>query len=75
MPFKLTVCGLSGALSVIESDPIIEPAFVGLKVTLIVQLFPGLTVDPQLFVCVNEPVAAIFVMLRIPRPVFESMTV
>jgi hypothetical protein len=46
---NLTVCGLSGALSAIESEPVIEPAFVGLKVTVIVQLLPGLTVDPQLF--------------------------
>jgi hypothetical protein len=50
VPFKLTLCGLSGALSVMESAPVTEPALVGLKVTVSVQLFPGFTVDPQLLV-------------------------
>jgi len=48
---------------------------VGLKVTLIVQLAPGFTGVPQLFVWLNGLVAATLVMFKIPRPVFVSVTV
>jgi hypothetical protein len=33
-----------------ESAPVTEPALVGLKVTVSVELLPGFTVDPQLLV-------------------------
>ena len=50
VPVSDTFCGLPGALSVIEREPVSMPIVVGLKLTLMVQLAPGLTIEPQ--VCV-----------------------
>src|SRR5258708_2875575 len=47
---------------------------VGLNVTLIVQLPPGLTVVPQVCVSLNGPAMAILLTFRTPRPVFLSVT-
>src|SRR5438128_8764078 len=47
---------------------------VGLKVTLIVQLAPGVTVMSQVCVWVNGPVTAMLLTVRTPRPVFLSVT-
>lgn len=49
-PCKLTVCGLPPPLSLIETDAVRLPVAVGLKVTLMVQLFPVPNCVPQLFV-------------------------
>src|SRR5437879_2045149 len=49
---------------------------VGWKITVIVQLVPGLNRTPaQVFVWVNGPLAATFVMLKIPGPALASVTV
>jgi hypothetical protein len=48
---------------------------VGLKVMLKVQLPPGLTVVPQIFVWTNGPVLAMLLIVRTPRPVLVSVTV
>ena len=37
----------------IDKVPLTRPTAIGLKVTLIVQLAPGASEVPQLFVCVN----------------------
>jgi len=50
VPLKLTMCGLSLALSLIVSDPLRNPLPKGLKVTLNVQLAPEASELPQLFV-------------------------
>ena len=50
IPFRETVCGLPGALSVTDSAPVRFPICVGLKATLIVQLVPAARLEPQVWV-------------------------
>jgi hypothetical protein len=50
VPDSVICCGLSRALSVMLIVPESGPAWLGVKVTLIVQLAPTATTDPQLFV-------------------------
>jgi len=50
VPVSPTDCGLLVALSVIVKVPVRAPAAAGVKVTLIVQLAPALTLLPQVFV-------------------------
>jgi hypothetical protein len=50
VPDSGTVCGLFEALSVIVRFPVRAPSCVGVKVSLIVQLFPTASVLPQGFV-------------------------
>lgn len=49
VPLSPIVRGLPAPLSVIVTEPERAPAAVGVKVTLIVQLVPGATLEPQLF--------------------------
>ena len=49
-PFKLTVCGLLLALSLMVREPEDAPVTVGVNVTEIVHFFPAFTKLPQLFV-------------------------
>jgi hypothetical protein len=49
IPLRLAVCGLPGALSVIDKVAVRVPICVGWKVTLIVQLAPAARLDPQVF--------------------------
>jgi len=50
VPDRDTVCGLFVPLSLTESVPVRAPTWVGVKVTLIVQLFPAAKVLPQVVV-------------------------
>jgi hypothetical protein len=50
VPERLTVWGLPAALSEMLRVPLRVPLAVGVKTTLIVQLFPAATLVPQLFV-------------------------
>jgi len=52
-PFRVTVCGLSAALSVMLTAAVRVPGAVGAKVTVIVQEVLGATVV-QLFVCLKS---------------------
>jgi hypothetical protein len=54
--------------------PVRVPAAVGLKVTLMVQLVPVATLDPQVLVWEKSPLAVMLVMLRVALPVFLSVT-
>jgi hypothetical protein len=74
VPVRLTVCGLPVALSVIVTKPLRVPAVVGVKVTLIMQFEPGLTVVPQVFVCAKSPLAATLEMLNDVDPLFVNKT-
>ena len=47
VPDRATVCGLLGELSVMVKVPVRAPSCVGVKVTLIRQLFPPANVLPQ----------------------------
>jgi hypothetical protein len=57
VPDKPTRCGELAALSAIESVAVRDPAAVGLKVMLMVQLAPTASEDPQVVVLVNEAAA------------------
>jgi hypothetical protein len=67
-PAKLTVCGLPGALSVIDSVPVRLPICDGLKVTLMVQLAPAAKLEPQVFVWLKSPLAAMLVIPSVAVP-------
>ena len=77
VPERLTECGLPVALSEIVSDAVRLPLAEGLKVTLIAQAAPAVTLEPQLFVCVKSlafvPETAIEEMLKSAVP--ESVRV
>jgi hypothetical protein len=78
VPDSGTVCGLFGALSVIVRFPVRTPSWVGVKVTLITQLFPARTVLPQGFVLVvwaKSPLVAMLLMFSVAVPVLVSVTV
>jgi hypothetical protein len=68
-PLKETVCGLPGALSVMESVPARLPEALGAKVTLIVQFAPDARLEPwQLSVSPKLAVAAMVVMFNAVVP-------
>ena len=72
VPERLTLCGLPVALSVRVTAAVRVPAAVGLKVTLIVQLAPAATLDPQLLLSAKSlalaPETAMLVTLRAALP-------
>ena len=74
VPLRATVCGLPAPLSEIVSVPVCAPVAVGSNVTCIVQLAPLATVAPQLFDAPNWPEAVMLDTLRVPVPVFVSVT-
>src|SRR5215471_4235735 len=47
VPVRVTVCGLPGALSVIDKGPVRGPFCVGEKVTLIVRVATGTRAEPH----------------------------
>lgn len=74
LPLRLTVCGLPGALSLTLSVPERIPAAVGVNVTLIEQLLPAATDDPQLFVWEKSLLALMLVILSAALPLLVSVT-
>jgi len=62
VPDSATVCGLFVPLSPTESVPVRDPLWVGVKVTLMVQLFPAAKEPPQVFVC--EKLALVVMLLK-----------
>ena len=77
-PVSATECGLPAALSVIVAAPVRLPAAVGLNVTLIEQLPPAATLEPQLSVLLKSPLFAPpstrLLILNTPLPLFVSVT-
>jgi len=74
VPERLMACGLLLALSVMATAPVRVPVPVGVKVTLIVQLFPVATLVPQLFVCPKSPLATILEIASAALPVLVNLT-
>jgi hypothetical protein len=75
-PTRGNVRGLPGALSLIVTVPLLVPEAVGLKVTLMAQLPPAaITPPPQVLVRAKSPFAAMLVMVKLPSPLFVSVTV
>lgn len=75
LPLRLTVCGLPAALSLTVSVPVAVPVCCGVKVTLMEQLAPGATLEPQSSLSAKSPVVAMPVMLSVSPPVLERVTV
>jgi hypothetical protein len=79
VPERTTVCGLPLALSATLTAAVKDPLADGVKVTLIVQLPPAVTLAPQLLLCAKAPgfapVSAIPVILKAPLPVSLNVTV
>jgi hypothetical protein len=74
VPVSLTVCVAGLALSVIVKVPLLEPAAVGVKVTLRVQLAPAARLALHVFVSEKSPLAVMPVMLRVAFLVLLSVT-
>jgi len=74
VPLSATVCGLPAALSVTVTLPVLVPVAVGSKVTLMVQLAPAVTLEPQVLVWEKSPLAVMLVRLRVASPVLLSVT-
>ena len=75
VPHRLTVCGLSKALSVIVRAPLSVPVARGVKVTLRVQLAPGGKVVLHSFVCAKSPLATTLLMLSQSSPLLFKVRV
>ena len=79
VPERPTVCGLPLALSVMLTQAVRLPPAEGVNVTLIVQLAPAATLDPQLLVCAKSlafvPASARLVMLKAALPVLLRVAV
>jgi hypothetical protein len=74
VPVRLTVWVEGLALSVMVRVPVLVPAVVGLKVTLMAQLAPAATLEPQVLVWEKSPLILMLLMLRVALPVFVSVT-
>jgi hypothetical protein len=74
VPVRLRVCVAGLALSVIVKVPLLDPATVGVKVTLKAQLAPAATLEPQVLVWEKSPLTVMPVRLRAPLPVLLSVT-
>jgi hypothetical protein len=75
LPPKLTICGLLTALSVIVNEPVLAPAAVGVKLTVMAQLAPAAKLVPQVLICAKSPLVAMLVMVKAPVPVLFIVTV
>src|SRR6266852_6286453 len=73
VPPSCTRCGLSAALSMMESDPKLAPAAVGVKVKVSAQAPGPGTLGTQLFVAAKSPVAENPEILSGPSPTFSSV--
>jgi len=75
VPVSEIVCGLLVALSIKVTEPTALPPVVGVKVTLMVQIAPAATDEPQVLVCAKGAVAVIEPRLRVAVPLFVTVTV
>ena len=74
VPLSAMVWGLLGPLSEILILPVWVPPAIGLKVTLIVQLAPALTLLPQVLVWEKSPLAVMLEIVSGALPVLVSVT-
>lgn len=80
VPVRLAVCGLPGALSVMDSVPVRVPPCVGLKLTFTMQLAPAPSELPQAVfggaaTRAKSPLTAMLVIETALPPVFLTVTV
>src|SRR5580698_4679781 len=74
VPVRLTVCGLTVALSFTVSVPVRLPVAVGVSTTLMVQVDPAVNVAGQLLLWLKSPVICALPMLTDALPVFVTVT-
>ena len=74
LPPKLTTCGLPVALSVMVKEPVLPPAAVGVKVTLMAQFAPAAKLVPQELVCAKSPAVTMLVIVKAAVPVLVNVT-
>ena len=76
MPLRVTLCGLSAALSLIASVPIHAPPIVGVKLTEIEQLFPAARLAPQLVADTAKSLVAVILVITeaLALPLLLSLT-
>src|SRR2546427_301120 len=75
IPVRVITGTLPRASLVMVTPPVLKPAVVGLKVTLMVQPAPTATFVPQLFVWAKSPLAAMLVMFNTAVPLLVSVDV
>jgi hypothetical protein len=79
VPVSFITSGLSGALSLTVTAPLIDPFTLGVNVTLNVHVAPEATVAPQGVppegVAAKSPLATRFDMVRVPPELLVSVTV
>jgi hypothetical protein len=77
VPVSDTVCGLPGALSLTETEALLDPVVVGRKVTLIVQVPPAAKLVPHVLVWEKsaelDPVRVMPLIVMLELPVFLSV--
>ena len=74
-PARAMDCGLPPALLARVTAPLLLPARVGLKVTLIVQFAPAARDDPHVLLAAKSPLATMLVMLSAAFPPLLMVTV
>ena len=74
-PPKFTTCGLPAALSLMVREPVLLPAAVGVKVTLMAQFAPAANPVPQVLSCAKSPVTVIPAMVKAAVPVLVIVIV
>jgi hypothetical protein len=75
VPLCAIVWGESGALSLMASDPVIDPEIAGLKFTFTVHDAPAASDDPQvLLATAKSPVAVMEFTVTLAVPLFFSVT-
>jgi predicted small lipoprotein YifL len=74
VPDNGTVCGESGALSLMASDPVTAPATEGVNVTVTMQDAPAFSDEPQLLLAIAKfPVVVIELILTAALLVFFTV--
>jgi hypothetical protein len=74
VPDNITICGLPEASSAILKVPVRDPCAVGVDVTCAMQVLPGATAVPQVFVCAKSPVVVSAVIVNGAVPAFVIVT-
>src|SRR2546426_3829375 len=75
IPVRVITGTLPRASLVMATPPVLKPAVVGLKVTLMVQLAPAATLLPQLLAWAKSPLAAMLAMFNTAVPLLVSVDV
>ncbi len=73
LPLSVIFCGLLATLSVMVIVPVLAPAAVGVKVTLMVQLVPPARLLPQVLVSAKSPPGTMLAMVNAMLPVFARV--